>query len=173
MLPPPTRRNDSEGGSRTLWDTDVSDGEDNEERVDGTHWRDVVTKLERDNRKLKSQVLARDRTVAALQAEVEDIRMDLITRSQKTLDCDDDLYKRIVEYTKQTLFRHVKFITGDAILNDLECKTSLANITMNHFGIDIPDRISWWKAYHLAVSDTIGTHRNQVNQALKAQVLSK
>ena len=142
MLPQPPTRNDSEGGSRTLWDTDVSDGEDNEERLDGTQWREVMTKLERDNRKLKRQVLARDRMVAALQAEVEDIRMDVITRSQKTLDFDDDLYKRIVEYTKQTLFRHVKFIISDAILNDLECKTSLANIMMNHFSIDIPDRIS-------------------------------
>jgi hypothetical protein len=140
---------------------------------DDTDWRDVARKLGRENRKLKSQLVTRDRTVEALQAEVEDIRMDVITRSQKTVECDHDLYKSIAEFTRQKLFRHVKFITSNAMLMDLECKTLLANITMDHFDIDILDRISWWKACNVPVSDTINSQRNQVNQALKAQVLSK
>jgi cupin superfamily acireductone dioxygenase involved in methionine salvage len=148
---------------------DVSD----EEQFDEADWKEVARKLEKENRRLRSQVLTRDQAVEALQAEVEYIRMDVITRSQKKVECDNDLYKSIAEYTKKTLFRHVKFITSEAMLMDLEGKTSLANITMDHFAIDIPDRISWWNACSVAVSDAINSQRNQVNQALKAQVLSK
>jgi hypothetical protein len=111
--------------------------------------------------------------VAALKAEVEDIREDVITRSQKIVECDQVLYKRISEYTKKTLFRHIKFITSDDLMNNLESKTSLANITMTHFKIDVRDRIAWWRACSDAVSDAICTQRSQVNQAVKAQVLSK
>ena len=56
---------------------------------------------------------------------------------------------------------------------DLECETSVANVTMDHFVIAIPDRISWWRACNIAVGDAVNSQRNQVNQALKAQVLSK
>ena len=59
------------------------------------------------------------------------------------------------------------------MLNDLESPTSLANITMNHFGIDVRDRISWWRSCSDAVSDAISNQWNQVAQAIKAQVLSK
>jgi hypothetical protein len=60
------------------------------------------------------------------------------------------------------------------MLNDLESKTSLANITMDHFGIKDWDHISWWRACSsCAVSDAISNHWNQVTQAIKAQVLSK
>jgi hypothetical protein len=92
---------------------------------------------------------------------------------QQIIECDQELYKRIGEYTKETLFRHIKFITSDAMLNDLESPTSLANITMNHFGVDVRDRILWWRSCGDAVRDAIGNQWNQVTQAIKAQVLSK
>ena len=81
--------------------------------------------------------------VATLRAEAEATRLDVIARSQQIIECDQELYKRIGEYTKETLFRHIKFITSDAMLNDLESPTSLANITMSHFGVDVRDRILW------------------------------
>ena len=177
MLPQPSRRGDSEGGSRPVgsrWNN-LRDNDDNndEDEDDDTDWREVARKLDKENRKLRSQVVTRDQNVEALQAEVEAIRMDVITRSQKTVVCDGDLYKRIFEYTKKTLFRQVKFITSEAMMMDLECETSVANVTMDHFVIAIPDRISWWRACNIAVGDAVNSQRNQVNQALKAQVLSK
>ena len=74
---------------------------------------------------------------------------------------------------KTKLFRHIKFITSDNMMNNLEEKDSLANLTMNKFKIDVRDRIAWWRAYGYMVSDTISNQGSQVNQAVKAQILSK
>ena len=145
----------SEGAYRS--DSDESTSRD---------WKAHAFNLEREIRQLRD-------TVETLRAQTEMHRLDVIARSQRRVECDHELYKRIGDYTKQTLFRHIKFITSDAMLNDLASKTSLANITMDHFGIDVRDRISWWRACSCAVSDAISNHRNQVTQAIKAQVLSK
>ena len=111
--------------------------------------------------------------VETLRGDAEAHKRDLVERSLRRVECDPEMYKRIGEYTKQTLFRHIKFITSDTMLNDLQSKTSLGNITMNHYGIDDRDRIAWWRTCNVAVSDAISNHRNQVTQAIKAQVLSK
>jgi hypothetical protein len=128
--------------------------------------------LKKQNLDLKKVVVHLQKSLENQMAEVQRIRVDIITRSQKIVDCDPDLYSRIGDFTKQTLFRHMKFITSDAMLNDLETKTSIANITMDHFGIDDRDRIAWWRACNDALSDEICNQRNQVTQAIKAQVLS-
>ena len=112
-------------------------------------------------------------TLETLHAAAETQRLDVIARSQKLVECDTELYKRIGEYTKQTLFHHIKFVMSDNMLNDLQSKMSLGNITMNHFGIDPQDCISWWRACSCAASDAISNHWNQVTQVIKAQVLSK
>jgi hypothetical protein len=59
------------------------------------------------------------------------------------------------------------------MMNNMKCEVSLANLTMDHFEIDVRDCITWWRAYGYAVSDTISTQGSQVNQVVKAQVLSK
>jgi hypothetical protein len=65
------------------------------------------------------------------------------------------MVKRIGEYTKQMLFRHIKFITSDTMLNDLQSKMSLGFIMMNHYGINDQDCIAWWRTCNVAVSDAI------------------
>jgi hypothetical protein len=156
---------------RSSVSTESSGDEDSEdENID---WRKCAIKLEEENEMLRRQLLAKDVKVAALKAEVEGIRVDVIARSQKIVECDPVVYKRITEWTKKKLFRHIKFITSDTMMNNLEEKDSLANLTMNEFKIDVRDRIAWWRAYGYVVSDTISNQRSQVNQAVKAQILSK
>jgi hypothetical protein len=146
---------------------------DSSDEDETTDWKTTAVDLEKENEELRDIVVNLEKKVATLRAEAKEIRLDVITRSQRIVECDQELYKRIGEFTKQTLFRHIKFITSDAMLNDLVSRTSLANITMNHFRIDVRDRISWWRACGHAVSDAICKQRNQVAQAIKAQVLSK
>ena len=141
-------------------------GSDSDDSSTCRDWKGYAFDLEREIRRLRE-------TVETLRADAETQRLDVIARSQKLVECDTELYKRIGEYTKQTLFRHIKFVTSDKMMNDLQSKMSLGNITMNHFGIDPRDRISWWRACSCAASDAISNHRNQVTQAIKAQVLSK
>lgn len=141
-------------------------GSDSDDSSTCRDWKGYAFDLEREIRRLRE-------TVESLRADAETQRLDVIARSQKLVECDTELYKRIGEYTKQTLFRHIKFVTSDKMMNDLQSKMSLGNITMNHFGIDPRDRISWWRACSCAASDAISNHRNQVTQAIKAQVLSK
>jgi hypothetical protein len=136
-------------------------------------WKETVINLKEENNELRMLVSRLERQVAALHAEAENVRLDVITRSQKIIECDQELYKRIGEFARQKLFRHIKFITSNDILNNLESKTSLANIMMDYFNINVRDRISWWRACSDAVSDAIGNQRNQVTQAIKSQVLSK
>jgi len=149
--------------------SDASSDED-----EGTQWKDrLIDSMKKENRDLKRAIEELESTVQRLNQEAEEVRLDVIHRSQKNFECDMDLYKKISDFTKQTLFRHIKFITSDEILNNLESKTSLANVTMDCFDVDARDRISWWRACRIAVSDAIGNHRNQVAQAIKTQVLSK
>jgi hypothetical protein len=133
----------------------------------------AVYKLRKENRELRHGIEELESEVEKLRDEAEEVRLDVIRRSQKNFECNLDLFKRISAYVKHTLFRHIKFITSDEILDDLESKHSLANITMKHFEVDAMDRISWWRACRISVSDTIGIQRNQVAQAIKTQVLSK
>ena len=130
-------------------------------------------KLQEENDMLKRQLLANDVKVAALKTKVEGIRVDMITWSQKIVECDPVVYKKITEWTKKKLFHNIKFITSDNMMNNLEEKDSLANLTMNKFKINVQDRIAWWRVYGYAVSDTISNQRSQVNQAVKAQIISK
>jgi hypothetical protein len=75
---------------------------------------------------------------------------------------------------KEKPFHNIKFITSNNMMNNLEEKDSLANLTMNKFKINVRDHITWWRAYGYAVSDTIRRNqRSPVNQAMKAQILSK
>jgi hypothetical protein len=167
-----TRTNGGGGTKRTS--VSAESGSDDEESEDKSiDWRQCAMKLQEENDMLKRELLANDVKVAALKAEMEGIRVDVIARSQKIVECDPVVYKRITEWTKKKLFRHIKFITSDYMMNNLEEKDSLANLTMNHFEIDVRDRIAWWRAYGYAVSDTISNQRSQVNQAVKTQVLSK
>jgi hypothetical protein len=109
-----------------------------------------------------------------MEEETESVRLDIIRRSQMNFDCEGELFKRIEEYAKKTLFRHVKFITSEEMLNDLERKTSLANVTMDNFCVPGVDCISWWRTCSIStVSDALTTQRNQVVMSIKAQVLSK
>jgi hypothetical protein len=89
------------------------------------------------------------------------------------MECDLVVYKRITEYTKKKLFQHIKFITSDNMMNNMEKTDSLANLTRDQFEINVRDCIAWWRAYGYVVSDTISNQRSQVNQAVKAQILSK
>jgi hypothetical protein len=59
------------------------------------------------------------------------------------------------------------------MLNDLESKTSLGNITMNHFNIDERDRIVWWRACSGGVTDAMCNQWNSISQVVKAQVIGK
>jgi peptide subunit release factor RF-3 len=59
------------------------------------------------------------------------------------------------------------------MLNDLEGKTSLGNITMNHFKVDDRDRISWWRACSGAVTDAMCNQQSTTAQAIKARVVGK
>jgi hypothetical protein len=59
------------------------------------------------------------------------------------------------------------------MLNDLQSKTSLGNITMNHFNIDERDRITWWRACSGGVTDAMCNQWNLVAQVVKAQVFGK
>jgi hypothetical protein len=142
---------------------DYSDSDDSSE---GRDWKRYAYDLEKEIKRLREMV-------ESLRGDAEAHKRDLVERSLRRVECDPEMYKRIGEYTKQTLFRHIKFITSDTMLNDLESKTSLGNITMNHYRIDERDRIAWWRSCNVAVSDAISNHRNQVTQAIKAQVLSK
>jgi hypothetical protein len=161
------------GGGMTQTSVSAESSDDNESEEESIDWRQCTMKLKEENDMLKRQLLTMDVKVVAMKAEMEGIRVDVIARSQKIMDCDPAIYKRITEYTKKKLFRHIKFITSDNMMNNMESETSLANLTMNHFEIDVRDRIAWWRAYGFAVSDTISNQRSQVNQAVKAQVLSK
>jgi hypothetical protein len=78
--------------------------------------------------------------------EQEEYWKDVIRRLQINYNCDVEIYKRINDLTRKTLFHHVKFITSKMMLNDLESRTSLDNIIINHFNIDDRDRIAWWRA---------------------------
>jgi peptide subunit release factor RF-3 len=86
---------------------------------------------------------------------------------------DAELYKRINDFARKNLFRHIKFITSERMINDLESKTSLGNVTMNHFNIDDRDRIAWWRACSGAVTDAMCNQWSLTAQAIKAQVLGK
>jgi hypothetical protein len=105
--------------------------------------------------------------------EQEQIRKDVVRRSQLNFECDADLYRKINNFTRKTLFRHVKFITSERMLNDLESKTSLGNITMNHFKVEDRDKIAWWRACSGAVADALCNQRSTTAQAIKAQVMGK
>lgn len=153
------------------------EGSDNEDVVEDpvveSLMERAVYKLQKENRELKRTINDLQSQVEKLQDEAEEVHLDVIRRSQKNFDCNLDLFKRISAYTKHTLFRHIKFITSDEILDDLESKHSLASVTMKHLEVDARDRISWWRACRISVSDTIGIQRNQVAQVIKTQVLSK
>jgi ElaB/YqjD/DUF883 family membrane-anchored ribosome-binding protein len=123
---------------------DTSDEDDNNSENQVENWRSKAMELLRKNEKLKSKLRSQDLAMAAVKKELENVRMDVINRSQKVVECTPELYKRVGEYAKQKLFPHIKFITSNKIMNNLSCQTSLPNITMNHFKIDVRDHISWW-----------------------------
>jgi hypothetical protein len=105
--------------------------------------------------------------------EQEQIWNDVVWQSQQNFECNGDLYRKINDFTRKTLFRHVKFITSERMLNDLERKTSLGNITMNHFKVEDRDKIAWWRACSGAVADAMCNQRSTTAQAIKAQVMGK
>jgi TolA-binding protein len=174
MVMRPSQSTHQEERSDNVSSDEGSDNEDVvEDPVVDRLMERAVYKLQKENRELKRTINDLQSEVEKLRDEAEEVRLDVIRRSQKNFDCNLDLFKRISAYTKHTLFRHIKFITSDEILDDLESKHSLANVTMKHFEVDARDRISWWRACRISVSDTIGIQRNQVAQAVKTQVLSK
>lgn len=136
-------------------------------------WKVRVSFLEKENLRLKNKVLELNERVETLTEEQEEERKDVIRRSQMNYNCDAELYKRINDFARKKLFRHVKFITSERMINDLESKTSLGNVTMNHFNIDERDRIAWWRACSGAVTDAVCNQRSSTAQAIKAQVLGK
>jgi predicted RNase H-like nuclease (RuvC/YqgF family) len=136
------------------------------EEDNGHDWKDHASLLEKENLRLKNKILELEDKVETLILEQESIRKDVIRQSQLNYNCDADLYKRINDLTRKTLFHHVKFITSEKMLNDLESKTSLGNITMNHFKVDDRDRISWWRACSGAVTDAMCNHRSTIAQAI-------
>jgi uncharacterized membrane-anchored protein YhcB (DUF1043 family) len=155
-----------------------SDASSEEENVPDAEGMDrvmdrIILKLKKENRDLKRKNEVLQDEVEGLKEEADNVRKEVIRQSQKNFSMNQDLFKQITDFTKKKLFRHIKFITSDDILDDLEKKKSLANITMNHFNVDTGDRISWWRACRISVSDTIGNQRNQVAQAIKTQVLSE
>jgi hypothetical protein len=101
------------------------------------------------------------------------LRTDIITRSNYVMKCDNNLYTKIAKFVRTCMFPHVKFIVNDDMINNLSNPKSIPSRTMDHFNIDARDRIAWWRGCNHAVTDTISNYRNQVNQAIKAQVLSK
>jgi predicted RNase H-like nuclease (RuvC/YqgF family) len=105
-------------------------------------WTDCASVLEKKNRWLRNQISELEDKVETLMEEEDNIRKDVIRQSQINFNCDTELYKRISDLTRKTLFQHVKFITSDKMLNDLQSKMSLGSITMNHFNIDKRDRIA-------------------------------
>ena len=80
------------------------DSYDSSDRDDSTDWKDTALDLEKENRQLRDLVVNLKEKVATLRAEAEVTRLDVIARSQKIVECDQELYKRIGEYTKETLF---------------------------------------------------------------------
>jgi hypothetical protein len=155
--------------------SDVSSYSSSEE--DNNHdWKDRASLLEKENLQLKNKILELEELedkVETLILEQASIWKDVIRQSQLNYNCDADLNKRINDFTRKTLFRHVKFITSEKMLNDLESKTSLGNITMNHFKVDDRDRISWWRASSGAVTDAMCNQWSTTAQAIKARVVGK
>jgi hypothetical protein len=141
--------------------SDVSSYSSSEED-NGHDWKDRASLLELED-KVETLILEQE----------ESIWKDVIRQSQLNYNCDADLYKRINDFTRKSLFRHVKFITSRKMLNDLESKTSLGNITMNHFKVEDRDRISWWRACSGAVADAMCNQRSTTAQAIKAWVVGK
>jgi hypothetical protein len=72
----PQIRKTSGGGTETSVSAELSDDEESEdENID---WRDCAMKLQEENDMLRRQLLAKNVKVAALKAEVEGIRVDMI-----------------------------------------------------------------------------------------------
>jgi chromosome segregation ATPase len=83
-----------------------------------TDWKDRASVLEKENGRLRNQISELEDEVETLKEEGEKITRDLIHQSQMTVDYDNQLYKRIGDFTRQTLFRHIKFITSNGMLHD-------------------------------------------------------
>jgi hypothetical protein len=75
--------------------------------------------LEKENLWLKNKAEMLEDKVETMIEEQEQIWNDVVWRSQKNFECDADLYRRINDFTRKTLFRHIKFIASEK-LNDLE-----------------------------------------------------
>ena len=74
--------------------------------------------FEKENLRLKNKVEMLEDKVETMIEEQEQIRKDVVRRSQLNFECDADLYRKINNFTRKTLFRHVKFITSERMLND-------------------------------------------------------
>jgi hypothetical protein len=61
----------------------------------GRDWKGYKLDLEEEIQRMKE-------TVETLRADAETHRLDVIERSQRNVECDTELYKRIGDYTKQT-----------------------------------------------------------------------
>jgi predicted RNase H-like nuclease (RuvC/YqgF family) len=131
------------------------------------------TALRRENQEMKNKMKELESELQKMKEKAEADCQEIIRKSHEYFKCDGDLSKRIKEYVKKTLFRHVKFITSDVMLNNLQKEMSMANVTMDNFNVKANDRISWWRTCSITVSDAISTQRNQVIMSIKAQVLSK
>ena len=154
--------------------SDVSSYSSSSEEEDLSHgWRERAVMFEKENLRLKNKVEMLEDKVKTMIEEQEQIRKDVVRRSQLNFECDADLYRKINNFTRKTLFRHVKFITSERMLNDLESKMSLGNITMNHFKVEDRDKIAWWRACSGAVADALCNQRSTTAQAIKAQVMGK
>ena len=80
------------------------DSYDSSDRDGSTDWKDTALDLKEENQQLRDLVVNLKEKVATLCAEAEVTRLDVIAQSQKIVECDQELYKRIGEYTKETLF---------------------------------------------------------------------
>jgi predicted RNase H-like nuclease (RuvC/YqgF family) len=81
-----------------------------------------MTAMKRENREMKNKVKELESQLKKMKDEAEADRQEMIRKSHEYFECDEDLSRKIEEFTKKTLFRHVKFITSDVMLNDLQKK---------------------------------------------------
>jgi hypothetical protein len=62
---------------------------------DSMTWKKTAIDLKKENVNLKNVVDNLECKVSSLLADAETVRMDVITRAHRMVDCDQELYKRI------------------------------------------------------------------------------
>ena len=77
---------------------------------------------------------------------------------------------QVKEYVGKTLFRRLKFISGDA---EMETTGAIASLVMKHFDIKEKDRVEWWAKSKLIVHKEVRQRRNNLGAALRSAFKSK